>query len=95
MLDLRRKFGDLLHALIRDGVTLSLSLELTVQWDGIIRIGPVSPLSLEDFEMARSGGLGIWLQVVEGLHRKLSDFIHGIVVHRREEVIRRWRNWFG
>ena len=39
------------------------------------------------------GGLGVWLQVVEGLHRKLSDFIHGVVVHRREEAIQRWRNW--
>ena len=35
----------------------------------------------------------IWLQVVEGLHRRLSDFIHGVVVHRREEAIRVWRNW--
>ena len=38
--------------------------------------------------MARSGGLGVWLQVVEGLHRRLSDFIHGVVVHRMEEAIR-------
>ena len=62
LLVLRRRFkavGDLLHALIRDGVTLSRSLELTVQWDGIIRIGPVSPLSLQGFEMARSGGIGV------------------------------------
>ena len=53
---------------------MSRSLELTVQWDGIIRIGLVSPLSLQDFEMARSGRLGGWLQVVEGLHRRLSGF---------------------
>ena len=85
LLDLRRRFkavGDLLHALIRDEVTLTRSLELTVQWDGIIRIGPVSPLTVQDFEMARSGGLRVWLQVVEGLHRGLSDFIHWVVVHR-------------
>ena len=40
LLDLRRRFtavGDvLLHALIRDGVTLARSPELTVQWDGIL-----------------------------------------------------------
>ena len=62
MLDLRRGFkavGDLLHALIRDGVTLTRSLELTVQWDGIIRIGPVSPFTVQDFEMAWSGGFGV------------------------------------
>ena len=43
--------------------------------------------------MARNGGLGVWLQIVEGLHRRLSDFAHGVVVHRREEAIREWRNW--
>ena len=49
-LDLRRRFkavGDVLHAMIRDGVTLARSLELTVQWDGIIRVGPVYPLSVQ------------------------------------------------
>ena len=46
-LDLRRRFeavGDVQNAMIRDGITLARSLELTVQWDGIIRIGPVHPL---------------------------------------------------
>ena len=33
------------------------------------------------------------MQVVEGLHRRLSDFVHGAVVHRREEAIRGWRDW--
>ena len=83
----------MLHAAIRDMVTLAQSLELTVQWDGILRIEPVFPLTVQDFDMARSGGLGVWLQVVEGLHRSLSEFIHGVVVHRREEAIRGWRNW--
>ena len=43
LLDLRRRLkavGDVLYAAIRDGVTLARSLELTVQWDGILRIGP-------------------------------------------------------
>ena len=62
--------------MLRDGATWARSLELTVQWDGIIRIAPVYPLTVQDFLMARRGGLGEWLQVVEGLHRGLSDFIH-------------------
>ena len=96
LLDLRCRFkavGDVFHAMIRDGVTLARSLELTVQWDGIIRIGPVYPLTVKDFEMAKRGGLGEWLQMVEGLHRRRSDFIQRVVVHRREEAIRGWRNW--
>ena len=27
-----------------------------------------------------------------GIHRRLSDFTHSIVVHRRDEAIRGWRN---
>ena len=32
-------------------------------------------------------------RVVSGVHRRLSDLIHEVVVHRREEAIREWRNW--
>ena len=27
------------------------------------------------------------------IHRRLCDFIHQIVVHRRDEAVRVWRNW--
>ena len=96
MLDLRRRFKavvDVLRAVIRDGVTLAQSLELKVQWDGILRIGPVFPITMQDFDMVRNGVLGDWLQVVEGLHRRLSDFFPEVVVHRREDALRVWRNW--
>ena len=43
--------------------------------------------------LARGGDLGQCCQVVQGLHRRLSDFIHAVVVHRREEAIRGWRGW--
>ena len=45
------------------------------------------------FDLDSRGGLGEWCRVVEGLHLRLSDFIQRIDVHRREEVIRVWRNW--
>ena len=96
MLDLRRRLkavADVLDAMIRDAITLARSLELTIQWDGIIRIGPVHPLAVQDFDLARRGGLGEWRQVVEELHLGFSDFIHRVVVHRREEAIRGWRHW--
>ena len=38
-------------------------------------------------------GLGEFLRVVRDLHRRLSVFVHKIVVHRRDEAIRVWRNW--
>ena len=43
--------------------------------------------------MARSGGLGEFRRVVGDLHCRLSDFILWVVVHRRDEAIRGWRNW--
>ena len=52
LLDLRRRFKavvDLLSAIIRDGVSLARSVELAVQWDGILRVGPIHPITAEDF----------------------------------------------
>ena len=31
--------------------------------------------------------------IVCDVRHRLSDFIHAIVVHRRDEAIRGWRNW--
>ena len=58
-----------------------------------MRAGPIHPITAEDFLLARGGDLGQCCQVVQGLHRRLSDFIHAVVVHRREEAIRGWRGW--
>ena len=33
-----------------------------------------------------------FFRIVSGIHR-LSDFIHSVVVHRRDEAIRVWRSW--
>ena len=96
LLDLRRRLKlvvDLLSAMIRGGVSLARSVELAVQLDAILRAGPIHPITAEDFLLARGGDLGQCCQVVQGLHRRLSDFIHAVVVHRREEAIRGWRGW--
>ena len=37
--------------------------------------------------------MGWFREVVGDLHGRLSDFIHKIVVHRRDEAIRSWRGW--
>ena len=96
LLDLRRKLKlvvDLLSAMIPAGVSLARSVELAVQWDAILRVGPIHPITAKDFLLARVGDLGQCCQVVLGLHRRLSDFIHAVVVHRREVAIRGWRSW--
>ena len=53
LLDLRRRFKavlDVLSAMIRYGVSLSLSVELTAQWDRILAIGPLFPVTLGDLQ---------------------------------------------
>ena len=96
LLALRRRFrlvANLLTAMIRDGVSLARSVELAVQWDAILRVRPIPPVSDADLVLARTGGLGQCYQVVLGLHRRLSDFLHAVVVRRREVAIRGWRDW--
>ena len=84
---MRRRFSTLLcvlNGMLRWGVSLARSIELTAQWDRILPVGPLF------------GGLGIggFYEVVSALHRRLSDFVHAVVVHRRDDAIRGWRNWF-
>ena len=58
LLDLRRRFKavvDVLHAMLRDGITLARSLELTARWDKILRIKPIHPLTFQNLELARRG----------------------------------------
>ena len=96
LLDMRRRFGEVIHVLdsmISHGVTLSRSVELTAQWGRILSIGPLHSIVFGDFHAVEGFGLGYFCRVVGDMHRRLSDFIHGVVVCRRDEAIREWRNW--
>ena len=53
----------------------------------ILAIGPLYPVTLEDLSVIQGVGLGEFYRAVCDVHRRLSDFIHAIVVHRRDEVI--------
>ena len=92
LLDLRRRLkvvGDVLGEMVRSGFSLSRSLELTAQWNCVLEIGPVRPISAEDLVCLQGGGLGWFHEVLCALHR-----IHRVVVLRRDEAIRSWRIWF-
>ena len=96
LLDMRRRFKavmDVLGAMIRYGVSLSRSVELTVQWDKILALGPMYPVTLDDLSLDRALDVGAFFHAASDVHRRLSDFIHQVVVHRRDEAIRGWRNW--
>ena len=91
LLDLRRRLKAV--ATIRNGVSLARSLELTIQWDCILRAGPFHPITQGDFQSALAGGIGEIRRVAGDLHCRLSEFVHRVVVHRWDEGIRGWTNW--
>ena len=96
LLDMRRRITAVmvvLGAMIRDGVSLARSVELSCQWGKILAIGPLHPVTFGDFELVQGVGIGEFHRIVFVLHRRLSDFIHDIVVHRRDEAVKGWRNW--
>ena len=84
---------DLLDAMTRHGLSLSRSVELTAQWGQILALGPMYPVTLDDLSVGRDLGIGAFFDAAAGIHRRLCDFIHQVVVHRRDEAIRVWRTW--
>ena len=91
LLDMRRRFEavmDVLGAMIRSGISLSRSIELTAQWDRILALGPLYPVTFDDLYFDQGLGIGAYCRVVRDVYFRLSDFIHAVVVHRRDEAIR-------
>ena len=96
LFDMRRRFKavmDVLDAMIRYGVSLSRSVELTAQWVRILAAGLLCPVTLDDLSTVRGLGIGDFYRVVSDVYHCLSDFIHAVVVHWRDEAMREWRNW--
>ena len=78
LLDMRRRFKAVMavsDAMIRYGVSLSRSVELTAQWDRIHAVGPLYPVTLGDLGAVQGLGIGDFHRVVSGIHRRLSDFL--------------------
>ena len=96
VLDLRRKLKavlDLLDAIVRCGASLTRAVELSHLWDCIVRLGPLGSVSVEDYVAARTCGVGESRRLVAGLYDRVSTFIRGVVVHRRNVGITAWRSW--
>ena len=71
LLDLRRRVEavmDVLGSMIRSGVSLARSVELT-------RAGPVHPITWEDFLSVQVAGIGKFFRLAEDLRGRLSDFV--------------------
>ena len=96
LLDLRRRLKvvfDILGDMLKNGFTLARSFELTAQWSCILSAGPLRPVTMDDLLRVQEGGFGWFHEVVGDLHGRLTDFVHSVVVHRRDEAIRSWRSW--
>ena len=106
LLDLRRRLKaimDVLYCMTLHGVSLSRSVELLLQWDRALHVGPLGlwVILLLQGIVVWVSLVGWWVifivgqccQVVQGLHRRLSDFIHRVVVHRRDVAVTAWRSW--
>ena len=78
---------DVLGAMVRHGASLARSVQLTAQWNGILTAGPLYPVTLGDLLAVEGLGLGEFFRAASDVHRRLSDFIHAVVVHRRDEAI--------
>ena len=56
--------------------------------DEVLAAGPCYPVTHDDLGAVWGLGVGEFHRAVSGLHRRLSDFIHSVVVHRRDDAIR-------
>ena len=48
---------------------------------------------MDDLGAVQGLGIGDFHRVVSDVHHRLSDFIHAVVVHPRDDAFRVWRNW--
>ena len=83
LLDMRCRFRavmSVLDAMIRYGISLARSVELTAQWDTILAVGPLYPVTLDDLGAVQGLGIGDFHRVVSDVHHRLSDFVHAVVV---------------
>ena len=100
LLDLRRRLQrlswDVLDAMIQFWYLFcSFWLNSLLSGTRSLLLDPCYPFTFDDDSMVLFGGwvLVNFIMLVTGLHRRLSDFIHSVVVHRRDDAIRGWRNW--
>ena len=87
LLDMKRRFKavlDVLDAMIRYGISLARSVELTAQWDRSLAFGPLYPVTLGDLNVFRGVGVGEFHRIVSDVHRRLSDFIHAKLIFEVE-----------
>ena len=70
VLDHRRRLkavGDLQDGMLRGGITLTGTFALSGQWDRILKIGPIGPVTRDDFRSVAGSDLGRFGVIINGL----------------------------
>ena len=94
LLDMRRRFKAVmvvLGAMIQHGVSLSRSFRTHCSMGQDSGRWSLYPVTISDLSVVGGLGIGDFHRVVADTHHRLSDFIHAVLLHRRDEAIRRWR----
>ena len=55
---------DVLDSMIRNGCSFPRSVELSAQWCKILAMGPLFPVTMDDFHAVEGSGLGDFHRVV-------------------------------
>ena len=93
---LRRRLGcvlSVLDGIFRNGLTLSRDLELGAQWGAIVSAGPCGPLCSANLAVSPAVGLSSFGDHVRVLYDVVIDFLHKVVVSRKDVAVRGWRSW--
>ena len=93
---LRRRLGcvlSVLDGIFRDGLTLSRDLELSAQWDAVVSAGPCGPHCSANLAVSPAVGLSSFGDHVRVLYDVVVEFLHKVVVSRRDVAVRSWRSW--
>ena len=82
-----------LDGIFRDCLALSRDLELSAQWGTIVSAGPCGPLCGANLAVSPADGLSSLGDHVRVLCDVVVDFLHKVVVSRKNVAVRSWRSW--
>ena len=63
------------------------------QWDAIVSAGPCGPLCSANLAISPAVGLSSFGDHVRVLYDVVVDFLHKVVVSRKDVAVRSWRSW--
>ena len=66
-------------------------LELDARWEAVVTGGSVGPLAQADLDLVSGLDVQAFAPAVLGLRARLGEFLHEVVIQRRDASISSWR----